>query len=358
MIDVGRKLQRVIESQIGRSDVYSLVAALESTDHRIAFAGAAGVSEPRSGQQMTVDTPYFIGSVSKMYTAAIIMMLHQTRQIELGAPISRYLAGEMIRGINVSDGRDRSAEIRVVDLLAQTSGVADYEMGRPRGARSVMDRLKAGEDWSITTEEAVEIVRQLPARFAPATPGKAHYSNLNYRLLGEIIEAITGRSMSANLAERICEPLGLQSTYAFDFQGPRRGNPPAILYLKRRPANVPMYLSSDIATGNVVSTARESMLFLRAFFEGGLFDAHLLGDMMQWNRMFFPMRYGYGLMLFQLPRFFWPTSLPEFAGHSGSTGAFAFLCASRSLYLIGTINQVASPARPFFLMINLVRAAT
>ena len=80
--------------------------------------------------------------------------------------------------------------------------------------------------------------------------------------------------------------------------------------------------------------------------------------MTHWNGMFFPMRYSYGLMLFPLPRFSWPTPLPEFAGRSGSTGAFAFLCASRSLCLTGTINQVASPARPFFVMINLVRAET
>jgi len=71
--------------------------------------------------------------------------------------------------------------------------------------------------------------------------------------------------------------------------------------------------------------------------------------------MFFPLRYGYGLMYFKLPRYFWFTPLPEFVGHSGSTGAFAFACPSRSLYITGTLNQVSSPAKPFFFMIDLVR---
>jgi hypothetical protein len=80
--------------------------------------------------------------------------------------------------------------------------------------------------------------------------------------------------------------------------------------------------------------------------------------MMSWNSLFFPLQYGYGLMYFHLPRYFWLTPLPEFVGHSGSTGSFAFACPSRSLYLAGTVNQIASPARPFFLMIDLVRAAS
>jgi D-alanyl-D-alanine carboxypeptidase len=97
------------------------------------------------------------------------------------------------------------------------------------------------------------------------------------------------------------------------------------------------------------------MIFLRAFFEGQLFDQAFLERMMTWNSIFFPLRYGYGLMYFRLPRFF---AQPQFIGHSGSTGSFAFTCPSRSIYLAGTINQIASPAKPFFLMSNLVRAAS
>jgi len=99
------------------------------------------------------------------------------------------------------------------------------------------------------------------------------------------------------------------------------------------------------------------MIFLRAFFEGRLFDKALFERMMNWNSMFFPLRYGYGLMYFRLPRFLWPHPLPEFIGHSGSMGSFAFTCPSRPMYLVGTVNQIASPAKPYFLMTDLVRAA-
>jgi CubicO group peptidase (beta-lactamase class C family) len=161
--------------------------------------------------------------------------------------------------------------------------------------------------------------------------------------------------MAVNFQERICEPLGLQRTYLYDWTQPRLGDPPATIYLKNAPANVPQYLSSNVSDGGLVSTVFECMTFLRAFFEGRLFDKAFLEWMTRWNPIFFPLRYGYGLMDFQLPRYFWITPLPEFIGHSGSTGSFAFACPSRSLYLTGTLN-VITPARPFFFMMSLVRA--
>ena len=163
--------------------------------------------------------------------------------------------------------------------------------------------------------------------------------------------------MAVNFEERICARLGLQRTYLYDWTKPRSGESPATLYLNNAPANVPQYLSSNISDGGLVSTASECMRFLRAFFEGRLFEKALLERMMTWNKIFFPLRYGSGLMYFQLPRYFWITPLPEFIGHSGSTGSFAFACPSRSLYLTGTLN-VITPARPFFFMMALVRAAS
>ena len=107
----------------------------------------------------------------------------------------------------------------------------------------------------------------------------------------------------------------------------------------------------------LISTTTEFITFLRAFFEGEMFDKSFLDRMMNWNSIFFPMRCGYGLMYFKLTRYIWLTPLLEFIGHAGSTGSFAFACPSRSLYLARTLNQIASPQRPFTFMMNLVWAA-
>ncbi len=355
MTDKTKKLQSLLDSQVGKGGLHNLVVAVQSYDQSLDFVGAAGVADPGTGAAMTPDTPFFIASVTKMYTAAIIMQLHEQNRLDLEAPLSQYLPDSLLDGIHIYKGADYSRQLKVYQLVNQTSGLADFEADKPRGGKSVLDELMAGHDRAIDTAEALRITRTLSPHFAPGTPGRAYYSNLNYRLLGEIIEAITEKAMAANFEEHICARLGLQRTYLYDWTKPRPGESPATLYLNNAPANVPQYLSSNISDGGLVSTASECMRFLRAFFEGRLFEKALLERMMTWNKIFFPLRYGYGLMYFQLPRYFWITPLPEFIGHSGSTGSFAFACPSRSLYLTGTLN-VITPARPFFFMMNLVRA--
>ena len=69
-----------------------------AADYRIDFSGAAGVANPESGAAMTPDTPYFIASITKMYTAAVILCLHEQGRVDLEAPISSYLPDETVRG--------------------------------------------------------------------------------------------------------------------------------------------------------------------------------------------------------------------------------------------------------------------
>jgi CubicO group peptidase (beta-lactamase class C family) len=149
----------------------------------------------------------------------------------------------LTRAIHVYRGTDYSDRLKVSQLVNQTSGLADYEADKPQGGKSVLDELKAGHDRAITTPEAIEIVRRLSPRFAPGAPGKAHYSNTNYRLLGAIIESVTGKSMAANFEERICTPLGLRHTYLFDWTAPRLDPVPATIPERRARQRPSVHLS-------------------------------------------------------------------------------------------------------------------
>ncbi|MGB5748927.1 MAG: serine hydrolase domain-containing protein [Desulfobacterales bacterium] len=197
---------------------------MQSHDRSIDFVGAAG-------------------------TAAIVLRLYEEKRIDLDAPISEYLPASLRRAIHVYKGTDCSDQIKVSQLINQSSGLADHEADKPRGGNSVLDELKAGHDRAIDTMEAMEIVRSLSPRFAPGTRGKAHYSNANYRLLGTIVESVTGKPMAANFEERIFAPLGLRHTYLFDLTAPRAGEDPATMYLKDGAARVCDPFYDGINTG-------------------------------------------------------------------------------------------------------------
>jgi len=105
-----------------------------------------------------------------------------------------------------------------------------------------------------------------------------------------------------------------------------------------------MAKTSEHGTGAGVSAMADTHKFLRAYFHGSLFNKAHFEHMMKWNRMFFPMHYGYGLWRFQLPH--WLTlfrNTLEFIGHAGVNGAMAFYNLDQDVYIAGTLNQSARP---------------
>lgn len=123
------------------------------------------------GQCKSSDTPFLLGSVSKSFTAACIMRLVEQHKVDLAAAISAYLP-------NAADGD----KITVGQLLNHTSGLGEYQ---------------TLENYKIENKQGVHC-----------------YANVNYSLLGEIIEAVSGKSYSEFISENLFEPLGLSHTSA------------------------------------------------------------------------------------------------------------------------------------------------
>ncbi|MCA9905629.1 MAG: beta-lactamase family protein [Anaerolineae bacterium] len=350
------QLQALLEKQLGQRDIYNLVAGVRSQAGHIDLTAGAGVANPDTGTAMTAETPYFLASISKMYTAAVIIKLHQHGLLSLDDAISKLLPATLIAGIHVYKGTDYSAQIRVYQLLNQTSGLADYFEGKPVGGTSLFEDLTHGQDRAMDIEQVVAITRGLTPRFEPgAKQGRqAFYSDTNFQLLGAIIEAATGKSVTENFQALIFDPLSLERTFVYDAATLTAEQTPAVFYLKDRVVNIPQFLSTNVPDGGVVATVADSLTFLQAFFDGKLFDVKFFERMRRWNSIFFPMQYGYGMMRLNLPRIFSPFKpFPEFIGHSGSTGAFAYYCPTRALYVAGTINQIAAPSKAIQLMMRI-----
>lgn len=352
--DLQTRLQKLVDHQVAKQQVRNIVIGIRSTEGHI-DAAAAGHADADGLVAMTTETPYYLASITKMYTATVIMKLAGSGSLDLDVPISAYLPAELIRDIHVIDDTDLGGRIAVARILDQTSGLADYFGGTTKSGVSLEDDLTEGHDRALSIETIMEMVRGLRPEFVPGAGGgrKAHYSDTNYALLGAIIESVTGRTVSDNFRDSIFAPLGLTSTYVFDHTQPQPS--PAAMYFKTRTVDIPLAMSSFAPDGGVVSTLAESLRFLRGFFGRELLTEDQLGYMMrQWNRIFFPIQYGSGLMRYKVPRWMSPfMAPPELIGHSGSTGSFAFYNPNRDVYLAGTVNQMDNPGRPFRLMTRM-----
>lgn len=336
-------LQAVLDKIVDNKKVFGTSFALKKDEET--WQGASG--------NLAIDQPYFIASTTKLFTTAIILKLREEGKLTLEDKISKYMDASILSGLHVYKGKDYSQELTIRHLLSHTSGLPDYFQDKGTSGKSLEDELMVGKDQFWTVEEAIERSKKMSPLFAPGTKGKAKYSDVNFQLLGKIIETISGKLYAENCQERIIQPLSLTKTYLYQDATDRK---PKTLYYKSKELNIPKAMTSFGADGGIVSVSSEMLVFIEAFFTGKLFPLAYIDELQEWNRIFPPMRAGVGIHLFKLPWIFNPTgAIPYFIGHSGLSGALAYYSPKENLYIAGTVNQTAHPDISFKTMISLTQ---
>ncbi len=251
----------------GQPSIDKLVSRVLSSD-RITGAvlcvetGDRSFTAVSSGGNLQANDYYFVASVTKLYVTAILLNLRREKRLHLDDPIGKFLPEADIKGIHVYKGTDYSHTITVRQLMSNTSGIPDYF------SFSAFRELQRGKDQPWEMGKVLETAKQLKPRFTPGQRGKAQYSDTNYRLLGSLIENAASESLRETLNRYIVHPLQLEFTYLYEDADDVR---PAPLTYRAKQLHLPKYMSSIGAEGAVVSTAQETMKFLRAFMGGGLF---------------------------------------------------------------------------------------
>ncbi|MCP4404221.1 MAG: beta-lactamase family protein [bacterium] len=352
------KLEDILQEQIKHKQIFNVVLAVQSGNNSFEWSGAAGIARPGKNTEMRTGSPYFIASITKMFTAVAIMLLHEQKKLDLEDPIATYFSSGQIEGIHHFRGKDYVGELKIYHLVSHTSGLADYFEQKNSQGKTLLDNIIEHGDAEWDVEKVLDVVKNdLTPKFPPAiTQGshhKAYYSDTNYQLLGAILENVLEKSLGRIFDELFFTPLDLPNTYVYgdDVAGSRR-EIPATIYYNKTPLNLPKAMRSFWSDGAIVSTAEEQITLLKELFGGKIFkEENTLKWMKQWNKIFFPLEYGYGLMRYKLPWFFSPFSqIPEFIGHSGASGSFAFYCPKQDFYLSGTINQLQARSTSFRLL--------
>jgi CubicO group peptidase (beta-lactamase class C family) len=239
-------------------------------DHHLLFGAGFGYADLEHHIPFDLTTRFRIGSLSKQFTAAAILLLQQDGKLKTSDLIARYdkSAPAAWRGITLRN------------LLTHTSGIEDFDFG------------VIFKDSPHRPEDLIRGIAAKPLEFRPGT--KMEYANVNYLLLGLVVEQASGEPLCRFLARRIFQPLRLTQTGCLVQAGvvshrahgyhPSPGGP------------VPFEdadLGGIAGAGSLYSSADDLVRWTEALHEGKLLSKTSLTEMTT------PFRngYGYGLQV-------------------------------------------------------------
>lgn len=210
-----------------------------------------------SGRPFTPQTPFFIGSNSKSFTALAVMQLVEAGKVELDAPVRRY-----IPWFRVADP-EASRRITVRNLLNQTSG-----LGEGAGREEVLDPAL----------EKLESAVRAMATVVPDRPvgEQAEYSNLNYTTLGLVVEKVSGESFDDYLLHHVLEPLEMHHTYVSLDEAEPDGPASGYRYWFGVPVPFENAPRGTVPTGGIISTAEDMSHYLEMYLNGGRYRDSVL----------------------------------------------------------------------------------
>lgn len=250
------------------------------TVHRL----AEGVADRATGRALSNSDRFRVGSVSKSFSAVVLLQLVDEGKLNLDTSVNTYLPGLL------PDDR-----ITVRHVMSHRSGLYDYtdEMFEKTvpGFESVRNKV-------FTYQELVNLSLKKPLNNAP---GAAYsYSNTNFVVAGMLIEKLTGHSVRTEYQNRIFKPLNLTDTF---YVHPKTAIPGrhAGGYLTPDEAGAPLVDSTEQtvswaqSAGAIISTTHDLDTFFSSLMRGKLMSAAQLTQMQQWVTVNSTQGYGLGL---------------------------------------------------------------
>ena len=237
------------------------------------WTGTSGRADVAGNKEVTPDTAFALASVSKTYTAALVLALVSDGRIDLDAPAVSYIPGTTL-----------DKRITVRQLLNHTSGLDDFFLHTP------IDRaLLADPDafWSVK-----RTLKYVAKPYFP--PGKGwRYSNTNYLYLGLIAERVTGVTLAIALRDRFFVPLDFGATWyqavekprgplahGYRFAGPRLSTPAIDLTSKSPVAPFRSVVTAAGGAGSIAATSADAARWGRLLVSGEVLGSAMTAQML------------------------------------------------------------------------------
>jgi CubicO group peptidase (beta-lactamase class C family) len=259
-------------------------AAIVVEHGKVIYSGGQGLADIATKRKIDPGTVFRLGSLTKQFTASVILQLDQEGKLSLSDPVSKYLP----------DYPEPGAHATIAQLLNHSSGIKNFT--------EIPSLMMSGRRAQpITTSQLIDVFKNEPVDFAPGT--KYHYSGSGYVLLGAIIEKMTGKPWYIAIGERIAKPLHLR-TIRYGVEESRIPNM-AIGYSTEEgkvvPAS-PLDMSNPHAAGSLIGSVVDFARWNEALQKGRVLNAR------EYARMIAPTRlldgsevpYGFGIGLGKL----------------------------------------------------------
>ncbi len=309
-VDIQKEFEEILEKH-----KFAGVAYAEKNGKAVALA-AKGKSE--SGADFTVDTVMPVGSISKQFCTAAILLLQEKGKLSIDDRLEKYYPEYTA-----------AKDVRLKDMLDMRSGIPDIN-------------LELGSIDSTEEENIAALSKEIfskPLDFETDTA--FGYSNFNYILLAEIVEKTSGKKYIDYLRSNFFEPLGMKNTGSIDEMKAGQSWANGVSY-----TNIELRPGLTKGCGELLSTGADISLWLYGLSSGKVISSEsyeaMTTDYSEGEG------YGYGIR----PQFFGGV------GHTGGIGDYYsadYLKADEGLTIFFSSNSLKSPGYITFIMTDLTK---
>ena len=243
-----------------------------SKNGEIIYTKTIGLADVENNKKATENSKYRIGSISKTFTAVLILKAVEEKKLSLNQPIDKWFP-------TIKNAK----KITIEHLLRHRSGIYNFTNDKDYLTWNTQPK---------TEKEMVEIITKGGSDFNPDS--KAEYSNSNFVLLTYILEKTFKKSYSDLLQQIIVKPIGLTSTYVFGKINPNNNECKPYRFAGSWKAENETDFTVPLGAGAITSTPTDLTKFADALFNGKLLSNKSLETMKT-------IEDSYGIGLFQIP---------------------------------------------------------
>ena len=327
-----------------KKQVVNIMCYLENEKNGTVFLDGFGYIDNTQQKPVAKNQPFKIASITKMFTAVVILQMLEEGLINLDEYVFKYI-NEIdylnFENLHVNYGVSYGKKITLRQLLNHTSGLADIFVDTEKEFNEYVLANKQ-KQWNskLLFQKYYEFKVNEMAKFKPGT--SYAYSDVGYFLLGLCIEQISKTSLAEQYRKRIINPLKLSSTYLEYYEDKTSDLEIAHAYIEDFEATKELNTSYDWSGGGLVSNTTDLKEFIQSLFKNKLFKNEETLKMMIDDDM-----YGFGISVFKFDD-------KIYYGHLGFWGSGIFYDPKNEITICLSINQT-NPSFDAFKLIKRVR---